>query len=59
MRPDGTSLSFTMNGVWTEKDQGVWKVQGIALAEDGPKVFVDMEYEFATKSRKGELFELG
>ena len=57
-RPDGSTLSFTVEGIWSETSQGNWKIYGTALAEDGVKIFVTIDYEFAAKSARGAIYEL-
>ena len=55
---DGSSTPYMGSGVWYTSGQHHWDVKWILLTGDGTGLFVDLEYDLATRSVKGTGYAL-
>lgn len=56
--PDGSATPYTGSGTWHASGQHHWDVKWILLIRDGTRLFVDLEYDLATRSVKGTGYAL-
>lgn len=57
-RPDGTTVSFTSNGVWKSLGGHRWQVNTIGLGTDGGRTLAVGILELKTMTFKGSIYNL-
>lgn len=57
-RPDGSVVPQVLTGVWHRSGTHQWEVKGINLAADGERFFFVEQWDLATRSMKGTIYNL-